>query len=431
MVPDSKGRGSIDNRQQGRFSQHTNRRRFLTLTGLGIAGLSGTANAERAGAILGQESGAASVHFTLSWIPKGQVSPVFVAQDKGFWAEKGLSVQISRGYGSAETAKAVGNGNSDVGFAGVAAVMGAINEGLPLIETAPLLHSHPTAAYSLDEELNEPEDLVGLSGAVDPGGENGAVMEAFLESQGISWDSIDWLETGGAGFDQIVSGQTDFALDWVTNAGEFWYADEPREPSMLQLSNYVDIYGNGLITRPQFLEENEETVRRFVEGVYEGYQYVFENGEEGVQESVDLLFQFFPELALGEGSEDFHLSNLRLFLSLLMTEDTQENGLSSWDQEKAQNTLDVVNSLYEEDIPFESAFHTDPQLIPDGEYMIPNYDENRERLQVIQPGDHPNPVFEDSETELDATGNATNATGNGMNVTENATNATGNETGDS
>lgn len=390
MVQDNKGRVSGENQQPTSGRRHSSRRRFLSMTGLGVAGLSGAASA---GVAMGQQSGTSSVHFTLSWIPKGQVSPVFVAQDKGYWADKGLSVQISRGYGSAETAKAVGNGNSDMGFAGVAAVMGAIQEGLPLIETAPLLHLHPTAAYSLNTKLDEPSDLEGLRGAVDPGGENGAVMRAFLESEGISWDSIDWLETGGAGFDQIVSGQTDFALDWVTNAGEFWYADEPRQPSILQLSNYVNIYGNGLITRPEYLQNNEETVRKFVQGIYEGYQYVFENGKQGVEESVNLLMQYFPELALDEGSKPFHQSNLQLFLSLLLTDDTKQNGLSSWNQEKAQRTLDIVNTLYEQNVPFDSAFHTDPQLIPDGEYMIPNFEENRQRLQTVWPGDHENPIF--------------------------------------
>ena len=47
------------------------------------------------------------IKFTLPWIPSGQHAYAFLA--KKFWAEKGLDVQIDRGFGSGEAAKAVGS----------------------------------------------------------------------------------------------------------------------------------------------------------------------------------------------------------------------------------------------------------------------------------------------------------------------------------
>ncbi len=76
------------------------------------------------------------VFFILDWIPKGQTSPFYLALDKGFWAKRGLAVQITRGYGSGDTSTRIGLGEGDFGFAGVGAVMRTISAGLPLVEIA-------------------------------------------------------------------------------------------------------------------------------------------------------------------------------------------------------------------------------------------------------------------------------------------------------
>ncbi len=50
--------------------------------------------------------------FTLS----GYHAPWFVAQDKGYFAEEGLEVQMTRGYGSGDTVKKLATGAIDIGL---------------------------------------------------------------------------------------------------------------------------------------------------------------------------------------------------------------------------------------------------------------------------------------------------------------------------
>ncbi len=330
--------------------------------------------------------GVDQVFFILDWVPKGQTSPFYLALDKGFWAERGIAVQITRGFGSGDTSARIGLGEGDFGFAGVGAVMRTISEGLPLVEIAAIASTAPTAVYA-DPDAgvsgNDPQSLVGLRGAVDAGDENDQLFKAFSGSVGISYDDINWQYVDGAGIGSIATGQADFVMDWITNLPEWWLADPPIEPDTFWVGRSVDIYGNGLITRPELLEENRGLVERFVEGAIAGYEYVIEGGVAAHNESIDALFKYNPELAEQPNAREFHLGNLQLFLTLMLTEDVREDGIGYFDPEKKQRSLDFINDfLLESPLTLDQAFISD-LIIEKGDVRIDDFDGARAQLETV------------------------------------------------
>lgn len=382
-----------DGHSRIRTSNVASRRRFLTLAGAaGTAGLAGCTQGQDGGQSGDGGGDHKSLHFTLSWVPKGQIAPMLLAQKKGFWADKNLSVQVSRGYGSAETAKAVGSGNTDLGFAGVTPVMEAISQGLDIVEVSAVLHQAPDAIISRPEvDPSRPEDLVGQKGVHLPGGASWALARAMFNQADIDYENeIDWIVLEGSQFKPVLAGEADFAMDWATNVPAFWFQDDPVVPNALLMSNYVDVYGNGIITQGEFLNNNRDAVRRFVEGIWEGYQYAMENGDDGVREAVDALLQFYPEMALAEGGKDFHLANAQLVLSLMLTETTKETGLGYFTDEKKQNTLDLVNEyLLDDALSPDQVFDS---VVEEGDFPIPNFSQTVENNKMIFPGNHENPI---------------------------------------
>ncbi|MEE8497634.1 MAG: ABC transporter substrate-binding protein [Acidimicrobiia bacterium] len=326
------------------------------------------------------------VFFILDWIPKGQTSPFYLALDKGFWAERGLAVQITRGFGSGNTSTRIGLGEGDFGFAGVGAVMRTISEGLPLVEIAAIASTAPTSIYAdpaAGVDGSDPSTLVGLRGAVDAGDENDQLFKAFAGSVGIDYDAIDWQYVDGAGIGSIASGQADFVMDWITNLPEWWLADPPIEPDSFWIGREVDIYGNGLITRPELLEQDPDLVRRFVEGAIAGYEYVLEGGLDAQNEAIDALFKFNPELEEQPNAREFHLGNLQLFLTLMLTEDVRDDGIGYFDPEKKQRSLDFINDfLLDAPLTLDQAFITD-LIIEKGDVLIDDFDAAREALATV------------------------------------------------
>ena len=70
--------------------------------------------------------------FCLPWIPHGGYAFLFAANKLGYWKNRGLDVQIDRGFGSGETCKRVALGQYDYGLADFATMVKLADDGLPL-----------------------------------------------------------------------------------------------------------------------------------------------------------------------------------------------------------------------------------------------------------------------------------------------------------
>jgi NitT/TauT family transport system substrate-binding protein len=383
------------------------RRRFLgaaSLAGLGAAalGITGCGTADEAGSGGGASAsgtaagtsggsggGVKQVTCLLDWIPKGQTSPFFLALDKGMWADRGLAVQLQRGYGSGDTAVRIGRGEAAYGWAGVSAVMDAIAKGLPLREVAATAHVHPTAVYGKPGlKLEGPDDLKGLRGADNATGENHAVAQAYCSANGLDYEKdINWLYTKDAGVAQIVGDQADFVMDWITNLPEWWLLDPPVEPPTLRIGEALGIYGNGIIANAEAADKDPDALKAFVDGALEGYKYVIDNGEKGQQEAIDALFKYNPEVKAQPNAEKFHLGNLQLFLALMLNQETAETGIGCFDQTKTEKTVKFINDyLLESPIKLEDAF--DMSLVSKGDFPV-KPDEARKSIEKVLGRDNP------------------------------------------
>lgn len=374
-----------------------NRREFLRNSAVGFAGVSlfGLAACGEDAAVTTTVAASGTnvdqVFFILDWIPKGQTAPFYLALDKGFFAEEGIAVQLTRGYGSGDTSARIGRGEGDFGFAGVSAVMNTIAQGLPLNEIAAIAHVHPTSVYAdPDAGISSAADLPGKTGAVDSGDENDQLFKAFAAQEGFDYENdFNWLYVEGAGVSQIQTDQADFVMDWITNLPEWWLLDPPIEPDSVWIGQTLDVYGNGIITRPEVMESNRDLAERFSRAAVRGYQHVIDGGDSAHQEAVDSLFKFNPELVEQPNAEEFHLGNVKLFLSLMVTPEVRDNGIGYFVPEKVDRSLDFINQyLLESPLERDQAF--DP-VIGENEITISDYDAARASLETVL--GRPNPLF--------------------------------------
>ena len=96
------------------------------------------------------------VTLRLDWVFGTEHSGVWVAQEKGFFKDENLDVKILPGEGSSVTVKLVGTNDVDFGYATADQALLAYSRGLPVITTAVILQSSPTAIVFICRHL--PDD---------------------------------------------------------------------------------------------------------------------------------------------------------------------------------------------------------------------------------------------------------------------------------
>lgn len=378
------------------------RRDFLRVGAYGLAGtyaaaaLASCSDDSGSTAANGDSDDLRQVHFLLDFTPKGYHAPFYMALERGLWAERGLSVQISRGFGSSDTAVRIGGGEGHFGFASIPDTLRTAGEGISIVEIAPLITRDADAVMAHpDNTISSPDDLIGLQGAADPDEDpTQTYLAAFLDQNGLDINDLDWAGVSDAGLSTIVAGQADLVLDWITELPAWWLQDPPLEPSTLWHGGELDVYGNSIMTRPEVIEENPDLARRFVEGVAEAYKQVIEGDEAVHEEAIDLLFRYNPELEEQPNARDFHLNNLKLMLSLIASaEETAEGGLCYFQQEKLDRTAEIINEyVLDEPVSPEEAFiAVDDQVIESGQFVIDDREEVLDRYATIM--DRPNPLL--------------------------------------
>ena len=104
-----------------------------------------------------------TVNFVLDWIVGGRHTGWFTALHKGYYAEEGLDVRISRGYGSSNGIQRVASGQSDVGFNDIAsAILARAKDGVPIKAVAVSYAKHPSAIFTLKKyNIKTLKDLEG------------------------------------------------------------------------------------------------------------------------------------------------------------------------------------------------------------------------------------------------------------------------------
>jgi len=105
---------------------------------------------------------------------------------------------------------------------------------------------------------------------------------------------------------------------------------------LMGAENGYDVYGSGLFTNEQTLEENPDLVQRFVNAYTRAFQYVIDNPRE----AAEILEQSSPEL---RGKAPVFEEQLQADIeSTFESPVTDARGLGAMDPEEWRRTIDVL-----------------------------------------------------------------------------------------
>jgi NitT/TauT family transport system substrate-binding protein len=271
------------------MTQHRikSRRQFLCETGLGFAAL------PFARPVRAQDRRQVSVR--LDWIYQGPNAGFMVAREKGFYEQVGLTVEISPGTGSGNTAQLVASKATQFGYADGFVVGNGVSKGMNIRAVAGLYRRNPTAVIVLaNSEIKSPKDLEGKTIAIAAGSTQFQQWPAFVKGCGLDTSKIRVTHIDPAGSPRaLIAGQVPaiagYALGQVpsveirgnTKARVFWYADCG-----------VTAVSNCIITHNELIKESPELVRRFVTATLRGFLY----GRRNLDEMIAIARKYSPAI---------------------------------------------------------------------------------------------------------------------------------------
>lgn len=275
------------------------------------------------------------VTYQLDWLPGGDKAPIYVCIQEGFCADAGLEVSIEPGRGSSEAITKIATGSSDIGSAGLGALMAArATEGVPVTGVMSLFNSGPHAFYTTTESgIKTLTDVAGKKIATSPFTSSNVYLPLVLGDNGLKETDIELTKADpGALGPLLMTGKTDAIIAWLTDVSRYTgqAKEAGKEIVVLPWSDAgLELYSASLVASDKFLSERPDVAKRFIAAMKKSVEFAQENPEK----AGNAVSTMVPEL----GAEDVTSSWLDAS-KLVFNDVTKADGLGAFEPKRLAAT---------------------------------------------------------------------------------------------
>ncbi|MFP4599334.1 MAG: ABC transporter substrate-binding protein [Persicimonas sp.] len=222
----------------------------------------------------------------LEWFLNPDHVPFLVAQQKGWFAEAGLEIELVEPEEHLDAVDEIESGQMDLAVTEPLHLVEDVAEGRPVVGIARFLHTNGGVMYLEDSGIERPRDMVGkrvqYPGAPGPGGP--AIVGTMIEADGGEYDAEDFepVNNGFYHTDALLEDKADLATLAFYNfeivearhrgaKADFFALKDWGVPDFCQLI---------LITSPDLLAEKADAFETFLKVTQRGLDFLHQHPEE-------------------------------------------------------------------------------------------------------------------------------------------------------
>lgn len=291
----------------------------------------------------------------LKWLNQAQFAGMYVAKDKGFYANSGIDVKlIERDVSKASVINQVADGSIDIGVVSTGDFLKALDSDRDVIALGAYFQNTPAAIVTLQKSgIRSARELKGKTiGMLVNSKESEMLTKQIVNKAGVSVDNIKFKAVGYDLETALINGDVD-AISVYRTSNLFQLEENNINYNLILPESYgVYIYDDILVTSRKFFIDNRKIIERFMKATNLGWEFTLANSKE----AVDIVLKYDNERYHDFFKEDFILKNS---LPLMKSKYEKMFGLMSY--KKWEN---IYSMFYEAKLI--SKFNID-------QYIVQNY----------------------------------------------------------
>ena len=217
----------------------------------------------------------------LDWFVNPDHGPIIIAEEKGYFKDAGLDVEVIAPADPADPPKLVAAGRAELAISYQPQLHLQVAEGLPLVRVGTLVATPLNCLLVLEDgPVKSIADLRGGKVGFSVAGVEEALLTTILERNGVGLDEIDLVNVNWSLSPSLMSGQVDAVIGAFRNfelnqmdiegvKGRCFYLEEEGLPAYDEL-----IY---IANRDSM---NKDVIRRFLQATELATQYIINHPQE-------------------------------------------------------------------------------------------------------------------------------------------------------
>lgn len=241
----------------------------LLLTGCGAD------NAARSAASLGEGKQLRELTVVLDWYPNALHAFLYEAEEKGYFADEGLTVNIQSPAGVNDAMSMVAAGKADIGLYYQQDVIQArVEQDVPVKSVGAVVQAPLNIILSLkDKNITRPEDLAGKTIGYAGTELSEALVRSIMKSSGADASDVKMVDVGFELMAAMTTGNVDATIGCLVNHEVPQMEKEGFEVNYFFPDDFgVPQYYEGIfLAGDKMIEEEPEVIAAFLRGCQKGF----------------------------------------------------------------------------------------------------------------------------------------------------------------
>ena len=292
------------------------------------------------------------VSLMLDWYPNAVHSFLFVAEEKGYFKEQGLDVDIQMPADTNDPLKLVAANQIDMAMSYQPQVLVARSEDIP-VQSFGAIVRHPLNQLMVqaDGPIQSPKDLAGKTIGYPSIPLDEAIVGTMVKADGGDVKKAKMVDVGWDLIPAMATKKTDALIGGYINHEKLLLEKEGHPMRTLNPADYgvPDYYELVLVASEKGLKDKPEVYKKFMAAITKGQKYVQDHPEDGLTTLMDHEDKTSPL------EKDVETKSLEILLPLM---DAKEKPFGYQDPQTWEKTAQWLkdNKVIKETVKAEDAF---------------------------------------------------------------------------